>query len=84
MNNNQLKVEMMGKGYAWLDTGTHESIVQASNYIQTIELLLGLKVSCPEEIAWRNGYINNEQLEELIKPLKKNSYGEYLQSLFDA
>jgi glucose-1-phosphate thymidylyltransferase len=83
MNNNQLKVEMMGRGYAWLDTGTHESIVQASNFIETIELRQGLKVSCPEEIAWRNGYINNEQLEELITPLKKNSYGEYLQSLLD-
>ena len=83
MNNNQLKVEMMGRGYAWLDTGTHESIVQASNFIETIELRQGLKVSCPEEIAWRNGYISNEQLNELIAPLKKNSYGEYLQTLLE-
>lgn len=74
----QLTVEFLGRGYAWLDTGTHESLMQASNFIQTIELRQGLKVSCPEEIAFRKGFINAEQLEKLSLPLAKSEYGQYL------
>jgi len=77
----QLTVEVMGRGYAWLDTGTHESLIDASNFIQTIERRQGLKVACPEEIAYRNGFINAEQLEKLVQPLSKNGYGQYLQRL---
>jgi len=73
-----LKVELMGRGYAWLDTGTHESLLEASNFIQTIENRQGLKVACIEEIAFEMGYINKEQLIELAQPLKKNQYGQYL------
>jgi len=73
-----LKVELMGRGYAWLDTGTHESLLEASNYIQTIENRQGLKVACIEEIAYEMGYITKEKLIELAQPLKKNQYGEYL------
>ena len=74
----ELKVELMGRGYAWLDTGTHESLLEASNFIQTIENRQGLKVACIEEIAYEMGYINKEQLTELAQPLKKNQYGQYL------
>lgn len=77
----QLNVELLGRGYAWLDTGTHESLLQASNFIQTIELRQGLKVACPEEIAFGNGWIDAAQLERLAAPLKKNGYGHYLLSL---
>jgi len=73
-----LKVELMGRGYAWLDTGTHESLLEASNYIQTIENRQGLKVACIEEIAFEMGYISKEKLIELAQPLKKNQYGQYL------
>lgn len=73
-----LKVELMGRGYAWLDTGTHESLLEASNYIQTIENRQGLKVACIEEIAYEMGYISREKLIELAQPLKKNQYGQYL------
>ena len=76
-----LNVELMGRGYAWLDTGTHESLIEASNFIQTIEHRQGLKVCCPEEIAYRRGYINAVQLEKLAAPLLKNGYGQYLQRL---
>jgi glucose-1-phosphate thymidylyltransferase len=68
----------MGRGYAWLDTGTHESFLDASNFIQTIEKRQGLKVACIEEIAYEMGYITKEQLIELAQPLKKNQYGQYL------
>ena len=74
----ELKVELMGRGYAWLDTGTHESLLEASNFIQTIENRQGLKVACIEEIAYEMGYISKEQLIELAQPLKKNQYGQYL------
>jgi glucose-1-phosphate thymidylyltransferase len=73
-----LKVELMGRGYAWLDTGTHESLLEASNYIQAIENRQGLKVACIEEIAFEMGYISKEQLLVLAEPLKKNGYGQYL------
>ncbi|SDT95040.1 glucose-1-phosphate thymidylyltransferase [Polaribacter sp. Hel1_33_78] len=73
-----LKVEVMGRGYAWLDTGTHESLLEASNYIQTIENRQGLKVACLEEIACEMGYISKEELLSLAEPLKKNGYGQYL------
>jgi glucose-1-phosphate thymidylyltransferase len=73
-----LKVELMGRGFAWLDTGTHESLLEASNYIQAIENRQGLKVACLEEIAFEMGYINGEELLVLAEPLKKNAYGQYL------
>jgi glucose-1-phosphate thymidylyltransferase len=73
-----LDVEVMGRGYAWLDTGTHESLLQASSFIETIESRQGLKVACPEEIAYRSGWIDAEQLGRLARPLSKNGYGQYL------
>ena len=74
----RLQVRIMGRGMAWLDTGTHESLLQASNYIYTIEERQGLKVSCIEEIAFKRGYIDKEQLIKLAEPLRKNQYGQYL------
>lgn len=78
LEQNQLSVEIMGRGYAWLDTGTHESLIEASSFIQTIEHRQGLKVCCPEEIAYFKGYITAEQLERLAQPLAKSAYGQYL------
>jgi glucose-1-phosphate thymidylyltransferase len=78
LKNNQLNVKHMGRGYAWLDTGTHESLLDASMFIQTIEKRQGLKISCPEEIAYRFGYIGAEQVEAMAALYKKNEYGEYL------
>jgi glucose-1-phosphate thymidylyltransferase len=78
LNQGNLKVQVMGRGYAWLDTGTHESLLEASNYIQAIENRQGLKVACLEEIAYEMGYINKEQLLKLAEPLRKNGYGQYL------
>ena len=77
----QLNVELMGRGYAWLDTGTHESLMQASNFIEIIERRQGLKVACPEEIAYRMGYIDTKQLVTLAEPMRKNEYGQYLLAL---
>jgi glucose-1-phosphate thymidylyltransferase len=74
----KLNVEIMGRGYAWLDTGTHESLLDASHFIATLEKRQGLKVACPEEIAFRKGWIDAAQLEALAQPLKKNGYGQYL------
>lgn len=74
----QMEVQTMGRGYAWLDTGTHESMMEASQFIYTIEHRQGLKVAAPEEVVWRQGWINNSQLEALAKPLAKSGYGQYL------
>ena len=76
-----LRVEIMQRGYAWLDTGTHESLLDAGQFIATLEQRQGLKIACPEEIAWRGGWIDSTQLTKLAKPLLKNGYGQYLQSL---
>lgn len=78
LENKLLRVVKIGRGTAWLDSGTHESLLQASLYIETIEQRQGLKIACPEEIAFRMGYINAQQLEDLAHPLRKNGYGEYL------
>ena len=75
---NNLKVETMGRGYAWLDTGTHESLLQAASFVQTVQDRQGLKIACPEEIAYKMGYINADQVLKLAKPLSKNEYGQYL------
>lgn len=76
-----LNVELLGRGYAWLDTGTHESLLAAANFMQVVEQRQGLKIACPEEIAWRMNYIDDEQLTRLAAPLAKNGYGQYLQEL---
>lgn len=81
LNKNQLYVETMGRGYAWLDTGTHESLLEASQFISTLENRQGLKVACPEEIAFRNKWINAEQLQKLAALYAMNSYGDYLQNI---
>ena len=78
LNEERLTVELMGRGFAWLDTGTHESLLEASTFIETIERRQGLKVACIEEIAFEQGYISKEQLIELAQPLAKNQYGQYL------
>ena len=77
----QLSVQIMQRGYAWLDTGTHESLMQAGQFIATLEQRQGLKIACPEEIAWRKGFIASAQLEKLAQPLAKSGYGQYLQGL---
>jgi glucose-1-phosphate thymidylyltransferase len=77
----QLKCSMLGRGFAWLDTGTHESFQEAGNFIQTVEKRQGLKIACPEEIAWRNGWITDEKLLLLSQPLMKSHYGQYLKQL---
>jgi glucose-1-phosphate thymidylyltransferase len=77
----QLSVEIMGRGMAWLDTGTHDSLLEAAQFVQTIERRQGLKVCCPEEIAYRQGFIDAAQLEQLAVPLAKSGYGRYLQAV---
>jgi glucose-1-phosphate thymidylyltransferase len=78
-----LKVELMGRGMAWLDTGTCDSLHEAGSYIRTLEHRQGLKVGCPEEVAWRQGWISGAQLEQLAQPLKKSGYGDYLLQLLE-
>ena len=79
----QLRVELMGRGMAWLDTGTFDSLQEAGAYIRTLEQRQGLKVACPEEVAWRLGWISAAQLQELAQPLRKSGYGEYLLQLLE-
>jgi len=83
LEQNQLKMALMGRGFAWLDTGTHDNLLAASQFVQTLEKRQGLKVCCPEEIAYRKGYINAEQLLAIAKPLQKSGYGQYLNKLLD-
>ena len=83
LNQDRLKVEQMGRGYAWLDTGTHDSLLEASQFVQTLEKRQGMKISCIEEIAFRMGYIHNDQLKSLGKNMKNNQYGKYLLKIAD-
>lgn len=81
LQDGSLNVELLGRGFAWLDTGTHESLHEASSFVQTIEHVQGLKVACLEEIAWRNGWLSDSEIERLAKPMLKNEYGRYLLGL---
>ena len=83
LERNELTVQVLGRGHAWLDTGTHESLLEAGQFIATIEKRQGLKVACPEEIAFRQGWLDAEQLLKLVEPMKKNAYGQYLRSLLN-
>ncbi|AAW84662.1 glucose-1-phosphate thymidylyltransferase [Aliivibrio fischeri ES114] len=83
LNDGSLNVELLGRGFAWLDTGTHESLHEASSFVQTIENVQGLKVACLEEIAWSQGWLSDEKVYEIAKPMLKNDYGKYLVSLLD-
>ncbi|MEO0315162.1 MAG: glucose-phosphate thymidylyltransferase [Pseudomonadota bacterium] len=83
LEQSQLSVEVMGRGMAWLDTGTHESLMEAGQFIATLEKRQGLKIACPEEIAYRKGYIDAAQVQKLAEPMKKNSYGQYLLRLLE-
>lgn len=83
LNGGKLNVELLGRGMAWFDTGTHESLMDASNYVHTIESRQGLMISCPEEISWRMGYIDDSQLARLAEPMKKNGYGQYLLEILE-
>lgn len=83
LDQGNLEVAVLGRGHAWLDTGTHESLLEASSFIETIERRQGLKIACPEEIAWRLGYISSEKLIELATPLAKSNYGQYLMQLLE-
>ncbi len=81
LDDGQLSVEIMGRGFAWLDTGTHGSLLDAASYVRITEERQGLKICCPEEIAWRQGFIDDARLEEIAAPLRKSGYGEYLMAL---
>jgi glucose-1-phosphate thymidylyltransferase len=81
LNRGQLRVEIMGRGYAWLDTGTHDSLLEAGQFIATLEKRQGLKVACPEEIAWRSGWISSDALEALAAPMLRSGYGQYLRKV---
>jgi glucose-1-phosphate thymidylyltransferase len=83
LNDGSLNVELLGRGFAWLDTGTHESLHEASAFVQTIENVQGLKVACLEEIAWRNGWLSKQELLTIAKPMLKNEYGQYLTRIID-
>jgi len=83
LQNEQLSVEVMGRGFAWLDTGSHDALLEATNFVETIESRQGLKIACPEEIAFNQGFIDADQLEKLALPLQKNGYGKYLLGLLD-
>lgn len=83
MHDGALRAQILGRGFAWLDTGTHESLLEASHFVQTIETRQGMKISCPEEIAYRNGFIDSDQLRRLAEPLAKNQYGQYLLSILE-
>ncbi len=83
LKSRELRVEYLGRGYAWLDTGTHESLMQASQFIETLEQRQGLKVACPEEIAFRKGYIDRTQLARLAEKMRQNAYGQYLMQVLD-
>jgi glucose-1-phosphate thymidylyltransferase len=81
LDDDAMSVEIMGRGFAWLDTGTHASLLDAATYVRITEERQGLKISCPEEIAWRQGFITDEDLARIAEPLRKSGYGEYLLSL---
>jgi len=83
LDQEKLHVALLGRGFAWLDSGTHDSLLDAAQFIRTMEKRQGLKIACPEEIAFRNQYISAEQLEQLAQPLKKNSYGQYLLTILE-
>lgn len=83
LDKGELEVELLGRGFAWLDTGTHESLLEAGQFIETVEKRQNMKIACLEEISWRMGYISSKQLKELAQPLKKNEYGQYLLRLVD-
>jgi len=83
LNDNNLNVELLGRGFAWLDTGTHDSLIEAGSFVETVQKRQGMMVACPEEIAWRNGWLSNEEIIAIAKKLQKNEYGIYLSRLLE-